>query len=329
MWLGGERSGERVRAALCGALRAVAGLGVCGALACAVDNRGTDVVDGDDPAANAGSAGADAEGPAGSGLGGAGAADPAGNGGAGTSAAGAQGAGAEAAVGTVGAAGGSVSPVAMGAGGAAGTGVSGASAGGASAGAGAVPSNGVPVVCGEQLLANGDFDAGDDGGWNVAYDARSALVSRDDPALAGTGVAPQSGDYLVWLGGVRSTDYGLKYTTRISQPVTIPENALSVTFTGYVWVTQPEPGLPLIDWAVLELLDPANMNEQDYSGQWQVALWNESNVTQGWVPFEAERTIEIASLRGRTLMLVGDSRPDGNGTLNVWLDSLRLQARCE
>jgi hypothetical protein len=51
--------------------------------------------------------------------------------------------------------------------------------------------------------------------------------------------------------------------------------------------------------------------------------------TEGWVPFEAVKTIGLESMRGRTSNLVGDSRPDGNGTLSVWLDSLRLQARCE
>jgi len=288
-------------------------LGACGVVACAIDDRGARVIE-DDPAPEEGGAGADTAGPAGSGLGGGtGSADPSGGAGTSAAAAGAEG------VSAVGAAGSPASPGAAASGGAAGTGGTGAGAAG----------SGVPAVCGEQLLANGDFDAGDDGAWEVAYDRRAALLSRDDPALAGTGVVPQSGDYLVWLGGVRSGEYGQKYTTRISQPVTIPENAVSLTFNGLVWVTQPEPGLPLIDWAVLELLDPANMNAEDYSGQWQVALWNESTVTPGWVPFEAVKTIGIETLRGRTLTLVGDSRPDGNGTLNVWLDSLRLQARCE
>jgi hypothetical protein len=37
---------------------------------------------------------------------------------------------------------------------------------------------------------------------------------------------------------------------------------------------------------------------------------------------------DVERIAGRTLPLVADSRPSGNGTLSVWLDSLRLEARC-
>ncbi|HTV18794.1 MAG TPA: hypothetical protein VMG12_08990 [Polyangiaceae bacterium] len=210
-----------------------------------------------------------------------------------------------------------------------GAGVGGSSPASANPQAPVPPDNGVPVVCGEQLLANGDFDAGDDARWTVTSDARATLLSRADPALAASGVTPQSGDYLVWLGGVPNGEYGLKYATRIAQSVTIPANATRLTFSGYVWVTQPEPDLPLIDWAVMEFFDPSAPATEEYQGLWQVALWNEDNVTAGWVPFEVVKTMDLENMRGRTLTLVADSRPDGNGTLNVWLDSLRLEARCE
>jgi len=233
-----------------------------------------------------------------------------------------------------GAAGSAANPASMEAAGVAGAsalpgGAGGASAAGASEIAPALPGNGVPPVCGDQLLANGDFDAGADAGWTVTYDARAVLLSGADPALAGSGVTPQNGDFLAWLGGIPNGEFGLKYTTRIAQSVTIPENATRLTFSGYVWVTQPEPDLPLIDWAVMEFFDPSAPQTEEYQGLWQVALWNEDNVSQGWTRFEAVMTMGLEDMRGRALTLVADSRPDGNGSLNVWLDSLRLEARCE
>jgi hypothetical protein len=47
------------------------------------------------------------------------------------------------------------------------------------------------------------------------------------------------------------------------------------------------------------------------------------------VPFELVKTTQMERFRGRTLEIMADSRPDGNGTMSMWLDSLRLEARCE
>jgi hypothetical protein len=95
-----------------------------------------------------------------------------------------------------------------------------------------------------------------------------------------------------------------------------------------MWIQQPELGLqPTSDWAVIEFLDP--LVTEGYDDLWQIGTWNEADVTTGWVPFELVKTTQMERFRGRTLEIMADSRPDGNGTMSMWLDSLRLEARCE
>jgi len=60
---------------------------------------------------------------------------------------------------------------------------------------------------------------------------------------------------------------------------------------------------------------------------WQVELFEEQDVSDGWVPFEVT-TLDVAQFAGQTVQIKADSRPNGNGTMSVWLDSLRLEARC-
>jgi hypothetical protein len=78
------------------------------------------------------------------------------------------------------------------------------------------------------------------------------------------------------------------------------------------------------DWAVLELSDP----DPNSSFIWQVHLWNDDELTSGWTYFEVTLSEEVFRLAGKTVPLLADSRPNGGGTLSVWLDSLRLEARC-
>lgn len=346
MWSSGEPSGQRRGGSWRRARRVrwvplgvagVVGLGIGAAAGCAVDDRVGSVIEEESEADAPGGGRAPNDGAPNEEA--SGAASAAGAANTGTAPAGDDDApaGSVGDLGSAGAASALPGPVAMGAAAAAGASATpgGAGAGGASmsgasgSGLPVPPDNGVPPVCGAQLLANGDFDAGAGAGWTLTYDARAVLLSSADPTLAGTGVTPQSGDFLVWLGGIPNGEYGFKYTTRIAQSVTIPENTTRLTFSGFAWVTQPEPDLPLIDWAVMEFIDPSEPQNGMYEGLWQVELWNEDDVSQGWVPFEVVKTMDLERMRGRTLTLVADSRPDGNGSLNVWLDSLRLEASCE
>ncbi len=195
---------------------------------------------------------------------------------------------------------------------------------GQGAGGSAAPEPELIGGCFNQLIANAGFEFGVEA-WREIADTRDVVVHRSNPELVQAGVSPQAGDYLAWLGGVPNGEYGQKYASTLIQEVTIPNDALSLTLSGYAWVSQSELGLTPSDWAVLELLDP--LVAEGPGALWQAHLWNELDAGPGWVYFEAE-TILVESFRGRTLPLVVDSRPDGNGTLDLWLDSLRLEARC-
>jgi len=184
-----------------------------------------------------------------------------------------------------------------------------------------------PAVCGQQMLVNGGFDDGA-GGWDEIWDARKVLFSADDPLLVAAGVPPASGSALAWIGGVPNGEFGQKYTSGIQQEVVIPSDAIALSVSGQIWVQQPQLGqpFPAVDWVVLELLEPINPDAPEIA--WQIETWSDADVSPGWVAFESLNINEIARLRGRRLLLSAASRPDGNGTLSVWLDSLRLEARC-
>lgn len=316
-------AGPAVRAPSCSLARVVAlAAAVSGAQSCAVDDRNVSALD---PAASAAAVpGASGSG-ATAGAGGTASLEPggvtpngAGQGGTGTSelSADVNSGAASAGEGGSGAAG----DAAMGAG-APGSGAGGSAMSGAAGGSGTAPRE---VACSEQLLQNGDFDAGHSG-WTERWDLRQPIVERGDAELAAQGVEPQSGDYLAWIGGLENEEFGQKHPSGLEQYVTIPAGAVSLVFSGYAWVEQSELGLTPFDWAVLEFWDPEATGEDDVL--WQVQAWNDTSVTIGWVRFEEVET-NVERFRGRTLPLRLDARPDGNGTMSVWLDSLRLEARC-
>ena len=291
---------------------------VLGAAACAVDDRQGRVLDDGTEAGASGAAGTGAPvGSAGSGPGASGASSAPGGGG---SASGGNGTGGTGTGGSEGL--GGATPLIPSAG-ASGTG--GGSSSGGTGGSSALGS--VPAACETNLLANGNFDAGDTG-WDNQYEVRSAIVAGDSPELQQKGVSPYSGNYLGWLGGVANGEYGEQYMTRLTQVVNLPENVVSIEFTARMWVDQPEPGLPLpyIDWAVIEFLDP--LVTEGYDNLWQIDTWNEDDVTTGWVEFRDVQTEQMDRFRGRSLPIQFDSRPDGNGTLSLWLDDVSLVAHC-
>ena len=196
--------------------------------------------------------------------------------------------------------------------------------------AGATGSGGTSVVgnpgCFEQLLQNPDFDLGHVS-WTEVSEVRDVIVHRDNTALLGAGVSPQSGDFLAWFGGIPNGDFGEKYATTLAQRVQIPAETTSLVMTGYVWVAQPTLGSMPFDWVVMELLD-TTVSDGTYRGQWQVETWGDADAVQpGWVYFEAV-TEMLDLIAGLPRDLSVDSRPDGGGSLNLWLDSLRLEARC-
>lgn len=174
--------------------------------------------------------------------------------------------------------------------------------------------------CFNQLLQNGDFERGSEG-WTELSEVRDLIVWNGHGALASSGVTAQAGNYLAWIGGVPSGDFTM-YRTRLTQQVAIPADTIALTFSGYVWAAQPEPGQQNPDWAILELADPA----PDSTYLWRVQYFEESN-TGGWVRFE-ETWTDVARFAGKTVPVQVHNTPNGNGLLSVWLDSLRIEARC-
>jgi len=176
--------------------------------------------------------------------------------------------------------------------------------------------------CFNQLLANAGFERGHTGWSETSEAVHDVIVHRDDSLLVQAGVTPQAGDYLAWIGGIPSGDFRMYHTTLL-QTVAIPAEVVSLTLSGYYWVSQGELGhLPMMDWAVLETEDP----DPNATGLYLVQRFSEEN-TNGWVHFE-ETTLDVSLLAGKTLTLRANSIPNGNGTLSLWLDSLRLEARC-
>ncbi|MEY2935462.1 MAG: hypothetical protein RL033_6211, partial [Pseudomonadota bacterium] len=114
------------------------------------------------------------------------------------------------------------------------------------------------------------------------------------------------------------------YPTRLEQQVAVPAEAVSLTFSGYVWAAQSDLGqpAPVVDWAILEVPDP----DPDSRYLWRVQYF-EDTVTQGWTYFESTET-DMARYAGKTVQIQTFNVPNAGGTLSVWLDSLRLEARC-
>ncbi len=204
-------------------------------------------------------------------------------------------------------------------------GAAGQGAGGAgnTPGASAPPVASEPEViggCFNQLLRNGDFERGSEG-WTELSELRDIIVWNGHSELAPTGVSAQAGNYLAWIGGIPSGEF-MMYRTRLTQEVAIPAETVSLTFSGYVWASLPEVGLPNPDWAILELADP----EPSSSFLWRV-MYFEDTQTEGWVRFEQTST-DVARFAGKTVPVQIHNMPNANGLLSVWLDSLRLEARC-
>jgi hypothetical protein len=179
--------------------------------------------------------------------------------------------------------------------------------------------------CFNQLLANAGFERGHTAWMETSEAVHDVIVHRDASLLLQAGVAPQAGDYLAWIGGIPNGDF-LMYHSTLLQTVPIPAETTSLTLSGYYWVSQPEMGGMQVDWAVLEAEDP----DPNVTGLWVVKRFDNqtNNNSNGWVRFEETLLDNVSALAGKTLTVRANSIPNGNGTLSMWLDSLRLEARC-
>jgi hypothetical protein len=179
--------------------------------------------------------------------------------------------------------------------------------------------------CFNQLLANGGFDRGHEGWSELSEAVHDVIVRRDASLLVQAGMTPHDGDYLAWIGGIPNGDFRMFHST-MQQTVAIPAEAVSLTLSGYYWVSQPEPNGANVDWAVLEAEDP----DPNVSALWVIERFDKDsdNNSNGWVHFEVTTLDPPLVAAGKTVTIRANSIPDGNGTLSLWLDSLRLEARC-
>jgi cysteine-rich repeat protein len=158
-----------------------------------------------------------------------------------------------------------------GTGGRGGTGGGSAGTGGGSGGTGGGP-------CTVQLLVNGNFDLGQTGWTSVSAAGRlliynSAIV---DPTIV---PAPRSAPDLAWLG------YNVvSETDSISQTITIPAGAVSLTVSGYYIVNTNEDTATKYDTAAVDLIGGISHTALAISNQNQNTDWTLFTTTYPLTP---------------------------------------------
>ncbi len=201
---------------------------------------------------------------------------------------------------------------------------------------GSAGSGGSPVIgaCNVNLLRNGDFDAGATE-WQQDSEAPGItevadLIIRDDnQALLAAKVAPKSGHYLGWLGGVLDKDEGT--LTRLQQTVQIPSKVSKLVVSGWLHIETSEPVVAeSFDHFELGLLD-------DGDGQWLLRTWwldaaegKPAPAFDTWFSFSEElpESSWLDQIRGRTLTFIVDAQADTTFVTSFWVDSLSLVATC-
>ena len=210
---------------------------------------------------------------------------------------------------------------------------SGSGGGPSTAGAG---SGGSPVIgaCNVNLLRNGDFDAGateweQDSEAPGILDVSDLIIADDNAVLAAAKVAPKTGRYLGWLGGVLDEEEGTH--TRLQQAVHIPAKVSKLVVSGWLHIKTTEPDAALsFDHFELGLLD-------DGDGQWLMRTWwlhaaegNAAPMLDTWFSFSEElpESAWLDQIRGQTLTFIVDAQADTSEVTSFWVDSLSLIATC-
>jgi hypothetical protein len=211
--------------------------------------------------------------------------------------------------------------------------------GGASAGGGGAPaaagstangagSAGTAAVsaCNTNLLRNADFDAGplewrQESRAPGILEPSDLIIQNTNQALTMANVAPVSGQYLAWLGGVLDSDRGSH--TSLVQEVQIPAKVSKLVLSGYVQIKSSET-----DPQVAK--DQLDLTLQDDEMYWSFHFWKGTEVTSGWLAFSYAMGdgARLDALRGRTLSFYAEAIADTEDISSFWLDSLSLVAEC-
>jgi hypothetical protein len=198
---------------------------------------------------------------------------------------------------------------------------------GSGAGAGNAGSGGVEIVggCNAEQLKNAFFDRGPLD-WTMESTApgievvEDVILERNSLRLTEVQVAPQSGNYLAWLGNAPNSD-----PTHISlmQEVELPEKISRLVVSGRIRIRSEETVLAdANDW-----LDIALQDEDDF---WAFHTWYIDAADDEWQMFEyaADDRAVLDELRGRTVTFVVESKTDTTLETSFWVDSLSFIAEC-
>ena len=106
----------------------------------------------------------------------------------------------------------------------------------------------------------------------------------------------------------------------LRQTVTIPAGVTRLVFAGRLQIKTAETDSSRYDQLDVALEDAQN--------SWSFHVWDNSDATNGWAPFEIESVDYLNAQRGRPLTFVAETITDSNKVTSFWLDSLSLVAEC-
>jgi hypothetical protein len=156
------------------------------------------------------------------------------------------------------------------------------------------------------LLANPGFDQG-----NVSWSQSSNPAGDQVIVNSGSNVQPQSGNYLVWLGGMTSQQ------EEIEQTVAVPSDAIGLSVRGMIWIVTGENGVTFADSSNIELQDALTNNV--------LRTYSNLEATTGWTAFEyGFATGALEAGKSVTLRLTANNSA-ANPT-SFYYDSLALEA---
>jgi hypothetical protein len=167
-----------------------------------------------------------------------------------------------------------------------------------------------------ELLQNANFDVTPNTAWTeMPASPKTAIIvtqqQLEDQTV--TGVAPESGTMLAWLGGVASSSESL------TQTVAVPADATALHLQGFYWIaTQETMNLPF-DHLVLALSNGTGVTHL-------IQDWTNMNSVGSWTAFDLPIS-SPATYAGKTWTLSIISTLDNASNTNFFLDTLHLRAR--
>jgi hypothetical protein len=158
----------------------------------------------------------------------------------------------------------------------------------------------------ENLLVNGDFDAGPGSPW---------VESGPFPLIVGAGslpagLMPHSGSYATWQGG------DINLNDALYQVVTVPDSVTSLMLTGVRSIATEELSLFEFDTVTVSLRSYPSLTPIEI-----LATWSNLDATLGWVSFSFLVT-DAGSLAGQPVAIHFASSNDGSNVTNFHFDTL-------